>query len=113
MWQRRHSSCTASPAAAVSFCSCARKYGSRNEFAIIVACHVVYGEALAVLAGDALVARVDVKAERDAGVVRVVGCHHERTQRSGAARPVDVDAVSSAFARFAGHVGLEPVTASG
>ena len=44
VWQRRHSSCTASPEATVSLRSCARKYGSRNAFAIIVPCHKPYGE---------------------------------------------------------------------
>src|SRR5262245_51243697 len=43
VWQRRHSSCTAA-SLADSRSICARKYGSRKLFAIIVACHSPCGE---------------------------------------------------------------------
>src|SRR5262245_54939798 len=43
VWQRRHSSCTAA-SLADSRSICARKYGSRKLFAIIVACHSPCGD---------------------------------------------------------------------
>ena len=56
-----------------------------------------------VLAGERLVARVDVKADRTAGVVRAVACHYERGKRPPAA---DREAVRTALERHARAVGL-------
>ncbi len=61
---------------------------------------------LPVLGGDGLVARVDLKADRDAGTVRMLACHYERAAPSGRPAAHDAAAVRSAFERFAAHVGL-------
>jgi uncharacterized protein YcaQ len=50
------------------------------------------------------VARVDLKADRRAGTVRVLSCHVEEPARRG-----HVEAVRSALARFGASVGLVPV----
>ncbi|MCG3132951.1 MAG: hypothetical protein HMLKMBBP_00037 [Planctomycetes bacterium] len=60
--------------------------------------------AMPVLSGERLIGRVDVKADRDAGVVRAVSSHYEN------ARPAAGDryAVRAALARHARAVGLPP-----
>ena len=61
---------------------------------------------LPVLAGERLVARVDLKADRKNGVLRVVSCH---TEQEDVARctPAEARALArSAVDRFAGQVGL-------
>ncbi len=63
---------------------------------------------LPVLGGDNLVARVDLKADRNAGRVTILSCHFERQRRSGQPHASDVAAVRSGFLRFAAQVGLEP-----
>lgn len=68
----------------------------------------VYGYyVLPVLAGDRLVGRVDLKAERQIGRLRVISRHFE-TEKSTAA---DQAAVECAIARHAQALGLEPQTA--
>jgi uncharacterized protein YcaQ len=65
----------------------------------------VYGYyCLPVLAGEHLAARVDLKADRRAGTLRVLSCHVEEPARCGHA-----EAVRLALARFGASVGLEPV----
>lgn len=65
----------------------------------------IYGYyCLPVLAGDRLVARVDLKADRAAGVLRVVALHFE----AAAAGTADRAAVASALDRYAGSLGLRP-----
>ncbi len=67
----------------------------------------VYGYyCLPVLAGDRLVARCDLKADRKAGVLRMLALHHEAGS-DGASRR----AVRSAIDRYAEAVGLDPVDA--
>jgi uncharacterized protein YcaQ len=59
---------------------------------------------LPVLAGERLVARLDLKADRRKGLLRVVSCHHEAGSRR--VPPGDREAVSSALQRYAGALGL-------
>ena len=65
----------------------------------------VYGYyCLPVLAGERLVGRIDLKADRQAGDLRVLACHYE-TRRPG---PADREAARSALERFAASVKLRP-----
>jgi hypothetical protein len=61
---------------------------------------------LPVLAGERLVARVDLKAERTTGSLRVRACHHEHTNAAGKASSGDQEAVASALRRYSDWVGL-------
>jgi hypothetical protein len=62
---------------------------------------------LPVLAGDRLVARIDLKAQRKTGHLSVLACHYESNGASGQPEPRDRQAVESALVRFATSVGLE------
>ncbi len=65
----------------------------------------VYGYyCLSVLAGERLVGRIDLKADRQAGDLRVLACHYE-AERPGAA---DREATASALKRYARSVELRP-----
>jgi uncharacterized protein YcaQ len=67
----------------------------------------VYGYyCLPVLAGEHLVARVDLKADRTKGSLRVVSAHYEDAEPSVAKR--DRQAARSAVARYAEALGLRP-----
>lgn len=65
----------------------------------------IYGYfCLPVLAGERLIARIDLKAERKRGTLRVLACHFE----PGADRAADQAAAHHALRRFAGSLGLDP-----
>ena len=69
----------------------------------------IYGYyCLPVLAGERLVARVDLKAERKLGRLQVLATHYETHDDARRVAPADVDAVKSALERYAGALGLEP-----
>ena len=70
----------------------------------------IYGYyCLPVLAGDRLVARVDLKADRAKGELRVLSCHYEAEDGGGRPPAQDRAAVDSALARYAVALGLRPV----
>lgn len=62
---------------------------------------------LPVLAGERLVARVDLKAERKQGVINVLSCHPENGGGRRAASDVEEVSVASALDRFGRSLGLE------
>jgi hypothetical protein len=61
---------------------------------------------LPVLAGERLVARVDVKAHKKDGVLRVLACHFESTGPRGRVPAADREAARSAIARHAASLRL-------
>ena len=70
----------------------------------------IYGYyCLPVLAGERLVARFDLKAERKAGVLRVLSCRFEGTGNAHPADARDGEAARSALARYAQSLELKPV----
>ena len=68
----------------------------------------VYGYyCLPVLAGERLVARVDLKADVKNGRLNVLSRHYEGDDPTRPAQPVDAEAVDTALSRHAGALGLE------
>jgi hypothetical protein len=61
---------------------------------------------LPVLAGEHLVARVDLKADRSTGQLHTLVCHYEQTDAADRVSAEDRQAVTSALQRFARSVGL-------
>ncbi|MCU0290888.1 MAG: winged helix DNA-binding domain-containing protein [Thermoanaerobaculaceae bacterium] len=62
---------------------------------------------LPVLAGERLVARLDLKAHRKAGTLQVLSCHFEDHAEHGTPSATDREAVRTALARHAEAIGLE------
>ncbi len=60
-----------------------------------------------VLAGERFVARVDLKAERKQGTLRVLSCRFEGPRSTRAATAEAGEAVRTALARYAGGLGLK------
>lgn len=63
---------------------------------------------LPVLAGERLVARLDLKAERSRGRLQVLSCRYEGGGGSRPSRPGDGEATRVALARYADALGLTP-----
>ncbi len=64
---------------------------------------------LPVLAGERLVARLDLKADRKRGVLRVLSCRFEGTGDSHPAASRDGEAARAALARYADALELKPI----
>lgn len=64
---------------------------------------------LPVLAGERLVARYDLKAERKAGAMKVLSLRFEGTETSTAPDAAVGEAARSALERYAATLGLEPI----
>jgi uncharacterized protein len=60
-----------------------------------------------VLAGERLVARMDLKAHRKAGTLQVLSCHFEDHDGHGTPTAADREAVRTALARYAEAIGLD------
>ncbi len=69
----------------------------------------IYGYyCLPVLSGERLIARLDLKADRRSGVLRVLSCRFEGTANSAPAASRDGEAAQAALVRYADALELKP-----
>jgi len=88
----------------------ARLFGFDQRLEIFKPAHQrTYGYyCLPVLAGESLVARFDLKAERKRGELRVLSCRFEGSGGDRAPSGEDLEAAKTALERYAGALGLAP-----